>query len=278
MIIAWLIVTGCNSNRADDPEMQAFVKKIKSNLVFVEGGSFMMGDVEGEHIDENGNKFISTWTGDRDNKPAHKVSLDSYSMQKYETTYGEYDYFCEVTGHEIFKAKQKKKNLPRRQSNQPVWGIQWQPAQDYCHWLGEVTGLPFDLPSEAQWEYAARSRGQNVAYATDNGKIDFGRNYRGEFSNRHPEQPGTFPANPLGLHEMTGNVREWVKDWYQADYYQHSPEQNPPGPETGQLKIVRGGGLEGSAEYNVLNRRAERPVDRRAGGIRCVVNAQQPVN
>jgi sulfatase modifying factor 1 len=259
-----------------EEQKQAVHDKTVQNLVFVEGGSFMMGDGGAEFTDEHGRTFNSYWTGDRDTKPAHKVTLDSYSMMKYEVTYEDYDVFCKVTGRPL----QEKRSIgyPERAPEAPVWGALWQDAKDYCQWLGDVTGLPIDLPTEAQWEYAARSRGLNVGFATDNGKLDFRRNYRGKGSPWHPQPPGTYPPNPLGLYDMTGNVWEWVDDWYAADYYSHSPELNPKGPAKGTKKVMRGSSVIGSPEFKLLYRRKPEFLESTdGGGIRCVVNLPSPV-
>ncbi len=279
LLVAVLLVPSLSACRSEEDEqkVQALVKRTLENLVFVEGGSFTMGDAGVTYTNEYGREVFRYWTGEPDTKPAHKVTLDSYSIQKYETTYEDFDLFSNVTGRELID--EDALGDPDRTSEKPVWGVPWQPAKDYCQWLSEESGLPFDLPTEAQWEYAARSRGLNVAFATDNGKIDIGRNYRGKGSPWHPDPPGTYPPNPLGLYDMTGNVSEWVNDWYDQDYYASSPEKNPQGPASGNLKIMRGFGIIGSVEFNALLRRKERgPESTDGAGIRCVINTPQPVN
>jgi formylglycine-generating enzyme len=273
-----LVLTGLLSCREhlNEAQKKALYDKTTAGLVFVEGGTFMMGDGGAEFTDKNGRKFKSYWTGDRDTKPAHKVTLDSYSMMKYEVTYKDFDFFCKLKGRK--QTREKSVGHYSRKPDMSVWGAPWQDAKDYCQWLGDETGLPMDLPTEAQWEYAARSRGRNVGFATDNGKLDFRRNYRGEGAPWHPQPPGTYPPNPLGLYDMTGNVCEWVDDWYASDYYRHSPELNPKGPDKGTKKIMRGFGVIGSPEFNLLYRRKERPPESTDGaGIRCVVNLPTPV-
>jgi formylglycine-generating enzyme len=273
-----LILTALLSCREhlNEAQKKALYDKTAAGLLFVEGGSFMMGDGGTEFTDETGRKYKGYWTGDRDTKPAHKVTLDSYSMMKYEVTYEDYDYFCKTTNRPL--QEERSIGYPERAPNAPVWGATWQDAKDYCQWLGDETGLPVDLPTEAQWEYAARSRGRNVGFATDNGKLDFRRNYRGKGAPWYPQPPGTYPPNPLGLYDMTGNVWEWVDDWYAADYYRHSPELNPKGPEKGKRKIMRGSSVIGSPEFKLLYRRKpEPPESTDGGGIRCVVNLPTPV-
>ncbi|MGB4073998.1 formylglycine-generating enzyme family protein, partial [Pseudomonas sp.] len=109
-----------------------------------------------------------------------------------------------------------------------------------------LSGAPVDLPSEAQWEFAARNRGQHVIYPTDTGTLDFGRNYPPRTDEMHvPVHPvGSFAPNPLGLYDMAGNAKDWVNDWYDPDYYPNSPLDNPKGPETGLYKIMRGHGVD----------------------------------
>ncbi|WP_052446551.1 formylglycine-generating enzyme family protein [Geoalkalibacter ferrihydriticus] len=158
-------------------------------------------------------------------------------MSRYEITYGEHDIFTTETGRE--PTMQRQFGAPWRSPEYPA-GVSWQEAHDYCAWLGEQSGLPFALPTEAQWEYAARSRGKVVPFATDTGLIEPGVNYPP--STRYPFPVGNFPPNPLGFYDMSGNVQEWVADWYDPAYYSKSPEHNPQGPETGTEKVYRGGG------------------------------------
>ncbi|WP_082819109.1 formylglycine-generating enzyme family protein [Cupriavidus nantongensis] len=178
-------------------------------------------------------------------------------------------------------------------------GVNWHEAKNFCLWLRNVTKLPFDLPSEAQWEYAARSRGKYHAWATDNGKYDDGRNVA-SYEQRRDMMPGVsspraypvgkFPPNPLGIYDMSSNGRDWVNDWFSPTYYEHSPRHNPPGPSRGTEKVVRG--LEGDYATAVTMYRQKAPpsketrfidniptTDRHPDiGFRCVVNSTTPVN
>ncbi|WP_181919610.1 SUMF1/EgtB/PvdO family nonheme iron enzyme, partial [Alkalilimnicola ehrlichii] len=258
------------------PELQAHVDRTLESLVFVEGGTFMMGDVGFERTLSDGTVINRRWTGDRDTHPAHEVTLDSYSIQRYEVVHEEYDLFTRSTGRELVRAN--RLHMPTRGPDLPAWGMDWYDARAYCHWLGELTGLPFDLPTEAQWEYAARSRGKNVPYATDDGTIDRGRNYRGPDTPSGATPPRTFPPNPLGLYGMIGNQPEWVLDWYGP--YTEEPKHNPTGPEAGDRKVQRGSGWIGSPEMKMVFRRSPTPPDNTGGGggIRCVVNQASPVS
>ncbi|MGJ3257617.1 MAG: formylglycine-generating enzyme family protein, partial [Alcanivorax sp.] len=125
------------------------------------------------------------------------------------------------------------------------------------------------------------SRGTSRAfYATDDGTQDWGRNYRGGPNTPwHPEPSGTYPPNPLGMYDMTGNVTEWVLDWHDKNYYEKSSGINPQGPETGTTKIHRGGSVVGTQRYNALYRRSPglKPDDKQ-GGVRCVINQPYAIN
>ncbi|GGX66385.1 formylglycine-generating enzyme family protein [Saccharospirillum salsuginis] len=250
-------------------EIDTLIDRSKEQMVFVEGGTFMMGDYK-----NNDGVYM---TPDRDNKPPTQVTLDSYSIGAYEISYGEFDLYTDANG------------LPRtywqKQSVDKDWrgpefpaGVSWRGAKNYCLWLAEKSGLPFDLPTEAQWEYAARSRGQKVLYATNDGTIRRGENYS-EFT-PYPRQTGLFPPNLLGLYDMAGNLGEWVNDWYAADYYQRNNPINPGGPETGTEKVLRGGVyLESPFASNVFIRHHMEQIDSdfKSTGFRCAINSQKPV-
>lgn len=257
-ILPLSLFVGC-SNGADLSEAeQRVIDHTLESLVFVEGGTFTMGHPQVTKTVE--------------------VTLDSYSIQAYEVSYWEFDTFTQATGRPF--QNEEAMGEPLREPENAAWRVTWYDAQGYCHWLGELTGLPFELPTEAQWEYAATSRGTSRAfYATDDGAMDRGRNYRDTRRNGtpwYPEPSGTYPPNPLGMYDMTGNVAEWVLDWHDKNYYEKSPGINPQGPETGTTKIYRGGSVVGTQRYNVLYRRSPglKPDDKQ-GGVRCVVN--QPV-
>ncbi len=271
------LLFGCQPANSEVPKAQvkALLEQTRANMVFVEGGSFMMGDAgSDEFVNENGEKYFGYWTSWADNKPAHKVTLDSYYIQKYEVTWEEMDIFYEVTGREKYRID--RAGEPTRLPNQPAGVPDWYTAKAYCEWLGKESGLPYDLSTEAQWEYAARSRGQNIMFPTDNGKIESGRNYRSQ-REKYPLPGGHYPPNPLGLYHMAGNAGEWVNDWYDPDYYKKSPENNPKGPETGEKKIFRGGfsgeSPNGSNAYN----RGEMVPHAKGGfllGFRCALNTE----
>lgn len=220
------------ADNGSDPRIQELTERTLRQMVFIEGGNFEMGDWCGpRHICDT----------DRDSKPLHKVTLDSFSMMAYQVTYTDFDVFTDAVGAE--RINTDSFGLKYRGTKKAA-SPNWYGAKAYCQWLGELTGLPFDLPTEAQWEYAARSRGQKVLFATDNGQIDRGRNFPPKWEYGQPKPPipdvGSYPPNPAGLYSMSEGMMEWVNDWYAPDYYQHSPERNPQGPENGTEKVKRG--------------------------------------
>ncbi len=280
-------ITACNASGTKDGEpnetgtaVNDLVAETLKNMVFVKGGSFMMGDYV--HIPISEGRYPAYWSHGMDSKPAHKVTLDSFHIGKYEVTFREYDVYAKANNLPLpagkYIGRKSITGITRfRKPDKPATKVSWQEARDYCHWLGRLTGLPFDLPTEAQWEYAARSRGRYVGFATDTGLADIGRNFPPFEEYGHPV--GKFPPNPLGIYDMSANVDEWVLDWYDEDYYQHSPEINPTGPKTGTKKVVRGGSyLESPGGSTVYGRKALEPDSRIYNqGFRCAINQPTPI-
>jgi formylglycine-generating enzyme required for sulfatase activity len=250
-------------------------KKALKDLVFVRGGRFVMGDWG--------------YIKDANAHPQHPVVLTSFYISRYMVTYAEFDTYTDATG----TPRTAEKTVPDRENRHSLVpaGATWQRARDYCQWVGQITGLPFDLPTEAQWEYAARSCGQLFVFPTDDGNVRRGLNVpvTGQESRLHPLQPaialypvGMFPPNPLGLYDMAHNGTEWVLDWYDAEYYKYSPLSDPKGPETGTRKVKRSIPIgESPGFYGIsAGRRAADPElmgVREQGsllnsGLRCVVN------
>ena len=265
------VLTGCSPSE----EVNALKQRTLDSLVFVEGGTFMMGDVG--YVDENGQHQI--FGPDADAFPVHEVTLSNYSILKHEITYAEYDLFAEVTGRE--KPMQRYRNEVYTGSDYPVKGVTWEESRAYCQWVGELVGYSMDLPTEAQWEYAARSRGKAVAYATDNGEFEPGRNIRDATRVWHPMPVGSWPPNPLGLHDMTGNVDEWTVDYWRA--YRPGPIENPRNVDYEKFKsdqkVTRGSGvIGGRGQITVYVRAVREPDNTGAGiGIRCVANHPTPI-
>jgi len=248
----------------------------------------MMGD--GAFTEDlAGHKTEGYWVGNYDMKPAHKVTLDGYYLSKYEVTNNEYAVYLKINGKEWPPGREPHEDYF---NNYPVLVPSWYEAKNYCAWVAKVSGLPFDLPTEAQWEYAARSGGQNYLFPTDNGKLEFGRNIKA-----YPDDPkidkdyayapvGSNPPNPMGFHEMAANVSEWVNDWMDIKYYQHSPERNPAGPKESpykqkQWKVTRG---TSGINSNFIDRnfttiiRGKRLPDNPTNGFRCSIQMKEKLN
>lgn len=233
-----------NDLTADEQQqLDDFLATQKTNMRFIEGGSYEMGDF-GHKLDWTEGLPL---TGSMDNKPLHRVTLDSFSMNAYKATYVDFDIYSMATGQE--RVSTQKNNFKIREPNVAA-GINWQTAQQYCQWLGQQLEVPMSLPTEAQWEYAARNRGEYILFPTDTGEIDPGRNIwtyeeKSKFSEKYNTVApipivGLYPPNALSLYDMTNQNYEWMIDWYDADYYASSPEHNPQGPKTGTEKVLRG--------------------------------------
>ena len=261
IVLSSIALTACakpseknNKNSQPSPELQKkiqqLVEKTKKNMIFVEGGSFMMGD-----FGPITRKDKLPITGLYAAMPVHKVTLDSFSLNAYKTTFDDFDLYTEATGQP--KVGMQEVSIKRRVPNAPA-GISWQQAHDYCQWLGEQVGIPMNLPTEAQWEYAARNRGEYVIYPTDNGEYELGRNVWSDEQRREVNKPlntgmkisilGRFPPTPLGFYDMATDGYEWMSDWFDPNYYKNSPEKNPQGPATGTLKSVRSTHQVGAAQ------------------------------
>ena len=228
---------------AEQQQLADFVAKQKANMRFIEGGSFEMGDF-GHKLDWTDGIPL---TGESDNKPMHLVTLDSFSMNAYKATYDNFDVYSMATGQK--KVGMQEVGIKIRQPKAAA-GINWQTAQHYCQWLGQQLDVFMSLPTESQWEYAARNRGEYILFPTDTGKIDYGRNMwtyaqKSEMSEKYDSVLaipiiGLYPPNPLDLYDLSNQNYEWMLDWYDPEYYANSPEHNPQGPKTGAEKALRG--------------------------------------
>jgi sulfatase modifying factor 1 len=232
-------------------QMLATVVRSLDDMVFIEGGEFEMGDFGTLCNYDPANMGVWPYgrepetlcpiTPERHDDHLHQVRLSSYHLSSYQTRHDDFDLFRTSQGLPLFNAEYRDREdlTDYFAPNNPAPVKTWQEAKDYCLWLGQLSNQPVDLPSEAQWEFAARSRGQYLQYTTDNGNLNNGKNILHD--NKTSVVPiGQFPPNPLGLYDMTGNATDWVNDWYAEDYYAQSPLVNPTGPDSGTKKIRRG--------------------------------------
>lgn len=187
-----------------------------------------------------GNFIMGSDNGDTDEMPRHEVYLDGYWMGKYEVTVRQYLQFVKDTNYylpeDCFPESLEKENYP-------VVGISWDEANAYCDWLSNKIGLNFKLPTEAQWEKAARGTDSRI-YPWGDKEPDMTLvNFGSEFDKITPV--GSYPdgASPYGLLDMVGNAWEWCSDWYDWKYHKSTPSKNPTGPKNGFFRVTRGGGL-----------------------------------
>ncbi len=172
-------------------------------------------------------------------KPIHTVYLDGYWMGMYEVTLGQYKEFISDQGYAALPSYVSKYSPG---DDHPVTGVSWEDANAYCKWLSKKKGLNFKLPTEAQWEKAARgSDGRKYPWG-NNGPDETLANFAENIGK--PSLVGSYSngASPYGLLDMAGNVWEWCYDWYDSGYYNKSPDRNPKGPDGGSNRVMRGGG------------------------------------
>jgi sulfatase modifying factor 1 len=192
---------------------------ITGELVLIPGGEFSMGSAV-----------------ERDHGPIHRVSISSFYIDRCEVTNAQYHDFCEATGHRLpeFWDRDGFRCGPDY-PNHPVVGVSWHDAAEFATWCGKR------LPSEAEWEYAARGGLEGLDYPNGETLVPHDGNYT-ESKSGGPVAVGSYRANGFGLHDMQGNVVEWVRDYYAPDYYASSPSANPHGPPSGKFRVIRGGG------------------------------------
>jgi len=168
--------------------------------------------------------------------PRHRVFLDSFDISTTAVTRSEYARFVSAANH----AQPKDWLNPYfSDPQQPVVGVNWLDAVEYCEWFSSITGASFRLPTEAEWEKACRGGSDDTEYAWGNDHPESLDYFQGVWTG--PRRVGEWRANGFGLFNMGENVHEWCSDWYAVDYYGKSPDRNPCGPDTGTRRVSRGG-------------------------------------
>jgi formylglycine-generating enzyme len=176
-------------------------------------------------------------TGRDDEKPMHRVWVDEFELAAFQVTNAEYARFLAATG----AAPPPQWNDANFNDPQmPVVAVSWYEAACYCEWLSGMTGKRYRLPSEAEWERAARGGSEGLLYPWGDAPPETVPDYDKRWK-LGPEPAGLYPPNAYGLYNMGDNVHEWCSDWYDDGYYAHSPERNPQGPKSGTRKASRGG-------------------------------------
>jgi formylglycine-generating enzyme required for sulfatase activity len=195
------------------------ILELQQHMVFVQGGIFTMGCNY-----EQGSGCGS------DEEPAHSVTLSSYRIGKYEVTQAQWQVVM-GSNPSGFKGC----------DNCPVENVSWNDIQEFLRKLNGLTGQHYRLPTEAEWEYAARggNRSKGYKYSGSNSLSSVAWYGNNSDSSTHPV--GKKSPNELGLYDMSGNVWEWCSDFYGEHYYTFSPNNNPEGPSSGSFRVVRGG-------------------------------------
>jgi len=223
-------------------------------MVEIPAGPFVMGSDGAQALE--------------DERPAHHVWLDAYSIDRYEVTTSQYA---------IFLAQQSRP-VPwlwetvdlKRHGDRPVIGVNWHEAEAFCRWTGRR------LPTEAEWEKAARGADGRLypwgAQVPTDKLANYALGARFSYSQvLMPVQSYEQGRSPFGVYQMAGNVGEWVSDWYSAHYYEQSPEKNPSGPESGSFKVLRGGSWSDLPKYLLTYGRFKLPPHSQNSytGFRC---------
>lgn len=239
-------------------------KFINNDWIFIPGGTFQMGSNDGEDVE----------------KPVHSVTVSSFWMTKYLITIEEYSRFLNEKGNQteggvewinlnedskiykdgnIFKAQKDREK-------HPVNCVSWYGAREYCKWIGG------ELPTEAQWEYAAGNGEKHTKWSLGNDFVD--ENYvTNRITRKNTKVVGSKKANDFGLYDMSGNLWEWCLDWYQEDFYSISNNKDPVCQDgTSGSRVLRGGGWYNSESHLLCTYRYDAdPSDRYSGyGFRVV--------
>jgi len=245
-----------------------FTPELNYSMVLIPGGTFEMGRPDGKP--------------EYDNTPTHSVKIDSFYMDKYEVTVGQFKKFIHETGYS-YDWGWLEKHFVSPSNNHPMVHVNWNDATAYAKWARKR------LPTEAEWEYAARGglEGQRYPWGNFITKDDANFHKYWKKDDEYVQQStkrkdvwkytspvGSFRPNAYGLFDMAGNVSEWCQDWYKDDYYKASEVENPQGPKTGTTKVTRGGHWyswhKGLRVYN----RGDNPPDveqrQNVQGFRCV--------
>ncbi|MBR5603832.1 MAG: formylglycine-generating enzyme family protein, partial [Bacteroidales bacterium] len=214
------------------------VKGVSFTMIAVEGGTFQMGATSEQGSDT-----------DSDEKPVHSVTLSDYYIGETEVT------------QELWKAVMGENPSNFKGNNKPVERVSWNDCQEFIKKLNQLTGKNFRLPTEAEWEYAARGGNKSKGYKYSGSNTIGNVAWYTDNSSLRTHDVKTKRANELGIYDMSGNVYEWCQDWYGS--YSSSSQTNPTGPSSGSSRVNRGGSWNFFARgCRVSNRYFSGPVDR----------------
>ena len=224
-----LIAVMANPRPMSDDRIETLPNQIIWNrdgaeMAFVPAGSFDMGD----HLNEGYAREL----------PVHTVTLDAFYMDRHEVTAGQFKQFVRKSGYSYTHHTWEQVAQYSPTDDYPMIYVNWYDAAAYAEWAGKR------LPTEAEWEYAARGGLISKRYPWGNKITSDKANYSGPGSGDKWDKTapvGSVDANGYGLYDMAGNAWEWCADWYDENYYSRSPATNPLGPDTGSQRVVRGG-------------------------------------
>jgi len=205
----------------------------QQDMVLIPAGEFTMGRTNLTKDDSTKMRPIVLL----DDRPPHTVRLDAYWLDRTEVTNEQYSRFATATRRAVPYHWAGGK-IPSGQDQFPIYNVDWDDAKSFCEWAGKR------LPTEAEWERAARGGKEGLNYPLGN-KLEPAQARFGVQTGPGPVAKHT--PNDFGLHDMAGGVSEWVWDWFEREYYKSSPAANPQGPATGQYKVIRGGAWSDSA-------------------------------
>lgn len=228
-------------------------------MVLIEGGSFLMGSDDGADNE----------------RPIHRVRVDSFELKRCQVTNAEFAQFLDDTGHpQPLSRDDPGFNDP----NQPVVAVSWFDALAYCDWLSIGASRRYRLPTEAEWEFAARGGAEGMRYPWGDA-VPQRQVYNDARPGTGPEPVGQSQPNGYGLYDMCENVHEWCSDWYDAGYYAVSSERNPLGPETGVRRVSRGGSWRHQIRFTRCAARSSIPAEFRYTdyGFRVACDTQDRV-
>jgi formylglycine-generating enzyme required for sulfatase activity len=239
-----------------EPETAPQEEPIREEMVTIPAGPFLRG----------------TTSGGFDEQPQRMIFLETFSIDRYEVTNHQYQEFVVATGHRKAgpPSRYAKSIGKMRGANQPAVYVSWDDATEYCRWKGKR------LPTEAEWEKAMRGSDGRL-WPWGNSEQPNGANWaRVQDGHEISARVGTFQADksPYGVMDGAGNVMEWVADWYDEMYYKDSPDKNPPSPEYGTYRVLRGGSYTTTGADVRITSRSKMVPDFRDEtiGFRCAIS------
>ena len=249
-VLLFTITAYSQDNKSDN------LNDLLPEMVFVEGGTFGMGCSDEQENDCEDNE-----------KPAHQVTVNSFYIGKFEVTQIQWETIMGTTVHQ--QRDKFNTNWPVRGvgDDYPMYYVSWYEIMDFISRLNAATGKQYRLPTEAEWEFAARGGNNNNGYKYSGSNTINDVAFYDMNSGKATHKVGSKSPNELGIYDMSGNVWEWCSNWYGKSYYSNSPEIDPQGPSIGMHRIIRGGGWDNNSSSCRSVFRSSNSPDSRGSGI-----------